>query len=633
MKLIRALAINIVFITVFMGMTAHVAALSDGSNDPSEELLAEQSTVMTSISSDPSSATYWIKDATANRYLTKSINSTVIPLPFAAANTPKWQFVETTVSSSTYYCIVNAETFSSPISGDRYAVSYDTSSSTGISLSVLSHDPSTWTNYQKWSLILTDVVNNYYKIQCSNGLYLKMTSTAVTYTIFSNEATVFEFVRASNTFTPYSDMNGYIMKVNSSELIEKMNCYGYAIRAYINELPFLVGQDFDNDYIIDTAYWASYKLQMGDISGEDSYRQFLNNYANINHNNLGGYYYTDIQMTYLTAAVIYSVNCDLQQIYGYANNVVYCSNNSSDIPLGDWRKVALVMTQNWTDEYPFDYHWYVENDDGTWSHKPGISTVRNSDDSYIIITDPETANTGNYDYFAGYYYIRCDNVIKEVTFDNNNTATVTNDGSGDILYHSKTLGEIYPSRTLTADFDYCNSLSYKLLGRIIGLKRYLYVYVRDNYDNHFIKYPKYADLMTNPIQYGYDPPGIQDIGYYSSIQNLESAEIGYITVNNSQYPISSDSYGIAQDVDFYEFTVYSPGDYEIYTEYYSTGEEIDTFGKLYQGNTLLYSDQDSGYDKNFKIEATLSANTVYRISVTGGKTGQSGRYVLNIIKK
>lgn len=55
--------------------------------------------------------------------------------------------------------------------------------------------------------------------------------------------------------------------------------------------------------------------------------------------------------------------------------------------------------------YSGDYHWYRQNDDGTWSHKMGPSTVRNHDNNGNVITNPETCNRGSYIQFNGFYMI------------------------------------------------------------------------------------------------------------------------------------------------------------------------------------------------------------------------------------
>ena len=66
---------------------------------------------------------------------------------------------------------------------------------------------------------------------------------------------------------------------------------------------------------------------------------------------------------------------------------------------GNWWKVALCFDRN-------DYHWYRQNDDGTWSHKIGQLEANNEDIDNRIITNPEICNRGSYKKFKGYFLIR-----------------------------------------------------------------------------------------------------------------------------------------------------------------------------------------------------------------------------------
>lgn len=53
-----------------------------------------------------------------------------------------------------------------------------------------------------------------------------------------------------------------------------------------------------------------------------------------------------------------------------------------------------------------DYHWYRQNNDGTWSHKTGQTEISNTDESNKIIINPEMCNRGSYKKFKGYFLIR-----------------------------------------------------------------------------------------------------------------------------------------------------------------------------------------------------------------------------------
>ena len=87
---------------------------------------------------------------------------------------------------------------------------------------------------------------------------------------------------------------------------------------------------------------------------------------------------------------------------------------SADDPCPAGRyKVAFVIDNQYTfgDIFRYDYHWYRQNSDGTWSHKPGPARVRDTDDSKKIIMDPRICdrNAGNglnYNSFVGFYSVR-----------------------------------------------------------------------------------------------------------------------------------------------------------------------------------------------------------------------------------
>jgi hypothetical protein len=51
-----------------------------------------------------------------------------------------------------------------------------------------------------------------------------------------------------------------------------------------------------------------------------------------------------------------------------------------------------------------DFHWYRRQQEGFWGHKPGPSAARNTDESNMVIYNPEFANRGPYTQFCGYFY-------------------------------------------------------------------------------------------------------------------------------------------------------------------------------------------------------------------------------------
>lgn len=59
--------------------------------------------------------------------------------------------------------------------------------------------------------------------------------------------------------------------------------------------------------------------------------------------------------------------------------------------------VALVIAPG------VDYHWYRYQSNGYYGHKPGSTNAINTDNSGVVITNPQTANRGIYTNFCGYY--------------------------------------------------------------------------------------------------------------------------------------------------------------------------------------------------------------------------------------
>jgi hypothetical protein len=70
------------------------------------------------------------------------------------------------------------------------------------------------------------------------------------------------------------------------------------------------------------------------------------------------------------------------------------------LPISEWprRLMALVIDPG------YDYHWYRHQRGGFWGHKPGKTAARNTDNSNIVITNPETCDRGGYTDFCDYFY-------------------------------------------------------------------------------------------------------------------------------------------------------------------------------------------------------------------------------------
>lgn len=157
-------------------------------------------------------------------------------------------------------------------------------------------------------------------------------------------------------------------------LYEYTNCYSYAVNAQVN--PTTHKLEF---------------MQPGQASGNVIARGDLLN----------------------TNKVLSAIKSDATHL-GFEFNSI---DASTPCPEGTY-KVAFVIDNQYSsgDRIDYDYHWYRQNSDGTWSHKPGKGLVRNIDNSNKIIMDPRTCNRNagyglNYNLFVGFYTIRPLNIM------------------------------------------------------------------------------------------------------------------------------------------------------------------------------------------------------------------------------
>jgi len=141
---------------------------------------------------------------------------------------------------------------------------------------------------------------------------------------------------------------------NNSTVIKTANCYSYALNAFIN--PTTGIREF---------------MQPGQSAG---------------------YTLTSDKIT--ASYVKYLVKQDSITL-GFKFNAV---DKNTKCSTGTY-KVALVIADK------RDYHWYRQDPDGFWSHKPGQTAVKRTDNSGNLIVDPEFANRGSYTTFVGYFQV------------------------------------------------------------------------------------------------------------------------------------------------------------------------------------------------------------------------------------
>jgi len=114
------------------------------------------------------------------------------------------------------------------------------------------------------------------------------------------------------------------------------------------------------------------------------------NYANDQATN------TFAQPGLATGRPITALSCPGVQPSATSDGLRACPNFGGTLGPGHGWYVALVI---WPGQ---DYHWYRQDRVGCWSHKPGRTPARNTDDSGRAISDPRTCNRGHYTVFCTY---------------------------------------------------------------------------------------------------------------------------------------------------------------------------------------------------------------------------------------
>ena len=97
-----------------------------------------------------------------------------------------------------------------------------------------------------------------------------------------------------------------------------------------------------------------------------------------------------------TGKPITGLSCKGVQPSAQSDGLKLSADFSTPLKAGAGWYVALVI---WPGT---DYHWYRQDDVGCWSHKPGQTAARNTDNSGNPITDPKTCDRGPYTDFCTY---------------------------------------------------------------------------------------------------------------------------------------------------------------------------------------------------------------------------------------
>ena len=154
-------------------------------------------------------------------------------------------------------------------------------------------------------------------------------------------------------------------------------------------------------------YCLNYSGEDHMLPGQYAYERNIGNYSDY-VSSAGGFspeYYTKEafeKMVYWDSQCVASTNSNNETNIGFSFGEI----EELDVcPIGTY-KVALVFDKTPSN---MDFHWYRQNKDGTWSHKPGSGVVENWDFSGNPIYNPKYCDRRgqgyNYSDFAGFYYV------------------------------------------------------------------------------------------------------------------------------------------------------------------------------------------------------------------------------------
>lgn len=98
-----------------------------------------------------------------------------------------------------------------------------------------------------------------------------------------------------------------------------------------------------------------------------------------------------------------NIDCDDYQAAATADGLAFAAGFANPLAAGQGWYVALVVWPG------VDFHWYRQDDNGCWSHKPGQTPVTNLDNSGNLIADPQHCDLGDYNFCC--YMITNRNVV------------------------------------------------------------------------------------------------------------------------------------------------------------------------------------------------------------------------------
>lgn len=220
----------------------------------------------------------------------------------------------------------------------------------------------------------------------------------------------------------------------------RMNCYGYA---FCNMLYY----DLYDDYAALYPKYPYYKQQPGEFATTA-------NKANVKRNII---YYDPVTSM---DNVVYNMKLDASRL-GYSMTE-YTPTGTSVGQYGANSRLIAVATGD------TDYHFYMQHNDGSWSHKPGQGSVTNcsissTQSNPVYLTNDNIQQLANQGLYSGgelkFFIITRDAVADHphgIANDTTQSTLYNKDIAGDFMFTSATLSV----GTKQACFDYYDDVDY-----------------------------------------------------------------------------------------------------------------------------------------------------------------------------
>ena len=257
-------------------------------------------------------------------------------------------------------------------------------------------------------------------VGCSNSYYL--------FKVTNSPEVVWDGV-----YSVYGNTSAY-----ASFASDKMNCYGYAMHVYCTDPGYSCYKQQPGEFIHDSQ-------SIGDLSTQI-------------HNMISN---TSVPISSALYFLVSKISGDLQAMGG-SNWTVTTTSAWAAVPAGK-RIIALVINRDGSNS---DYHFYVRHSDGTWSHKPGAGSIRNTSFiTNVVITDDniEDVVTEN-GYDDGILYLLINKpFVLDYPHQNGHasgtlyTPTSFKDRAGDEIYEYEQNGA---AMYRTCHFDYAGDVDY-----------------------------------------------------------------------------------------------------------------------------------------------------------------------------